>query len=442
MEPRRPLPRVLGANNPSALNPTWIKSSGEPELQFAYAVAGAGDVNGDGFSDFLVGTPGYYSDSPLGEVFLFQGQGQRAITPRDDPFFESVDPEAYAFYNLRNPDFGAMLAATGQNDPVRLDQVLTALRAKINSTLIGTPREPDAMAALAQLQQFVPANLWQQHFGDLQVATGGALYLDCGGTNETLDAVGRRWKPDAPFLVGPSGNLAFFNNEVVDQSLLTDPSIPNNVILSERWRDGDISYEIPVENGPHTVILYFSENCTACVSTNMGGTGPAGAARIFDIEVEGWRTNAYNPADAAVPPADDGVGATFKATQVIFRNVPVNDGVLNVTIHDLGAGDPPENAAIKAMAILQMPSASGLAAPRLLSIRRVEANYAITVRGAPNLPSILAGLAEPVLEQSPDLLHWSEVPVAPYTYSGNVVFEFPPQGNMRFYRVLTRSTGL
>ena len=63
-----------------------------------------------------------------------------------------------------------------------------------------------------------------------------------------------------------------------------------------------VRYEFPIENGLHTVILYFSENCSACVNTNLAGTGPSGTARIVDLEVEGWRTNNYSPAAAAVPP--------------------------------------------------------------------------------------------------------------------------------------------
>ena len=433
----------LGASGSSVpkLSPIWVKASGEAEAQLGFAVAGAGDVNGDSFSDFLIGAPGFNSDTSIGEAFLFQGQGQREINPRESPFFESVDPEAYAFYNLRDPKFGDMLKATDQDDPVKLDQMLGALGTKMLSNLVNTARQPDALAALAQLQLFVPTNLWQAHFSDLPVNTGGALYLDCAGTNETIDALGRRWKPDAPFLVTSNSNSAFFNGELVDSSLLTDPNIPNNVILSERWKDGDLNYEIPVENGLHTVILYFSENCSTCVATNFGGTGPDGSARIFDLEVEGWRTNAYNQADAAIPPANDGIGATFKATQVVFRDVPVSDGVLNVSVLDRGSGNPPENAAIKAIAVLQ--SQSGLGTPRIASIRRVELNLEIMLAAGPNLaPRSAAGLTTFSLEESPDLMHWSDTGLSPYLQNGLATFDVAPTGNMQFYRVGARTINL
>jgi hypothetical protein len=115
--------------------------------------------------------------------------------------------------------------------------------------------------------------------------------------------------------------------------------------------------------------------------------------------------------------------------------VLVNDGVLNVNVLDRGPGNPPENAAIDAIAILQIPSTNGLAAPRIDSIRRVELNLQVAMSGAPNLPSYQAGLARLTLEQSPDLVQWTDTGSTPFVLGGQVIFEFPPQGDIRFYRV-------
>lgn len=43
---------------------------------FATSVSGAGDVNGDGFDDFLVGSPGFHHPgfAPLGAVYVYSGQ--------------------------------------------------------------------------------------------------------------------------------------------------------------------------------------------------------------------------------------------------------------------------------------------------------------------------------------------------------------------------------
>ena len=61
---------------PSGLTnaPTWVWESNQAEAVFGWAVAGAGDINGDGYDDLLVGAP--YYDAPLaneGAVFPFYG---------------------------------------------------------------------------------------------------------------------------------------------------------------------------------------------------------------------------------------------------------------------------------------------------------------------------------------------------------------------------------
>ena len=49
----------------------WTAESDQPNAWFGFAVAGAGDVNGDGYSDLIVGAPGY--DSGLGGAFVSPG---------------------------------------------------------------------------------------------------------------------------------------------------------------------------------------------------------------------------------------------------------------------------------------------------------------------------------------------------------------------------------
>ncbi len=419
--------------------PTWVKASQQNNALFGRALAGVGDLDEDGFDDFIVGAPGLsHGQSFEGAVYLYRGMGAREIRPAATEFFESVEEEPFALYNAREEDFGKMLIDSAQNDPAKLDRMLAALRNKLASQGLGTPAGPDILAGLKQLEEFLPPDLWDKHFGDLPTATGGALYLDCGAAVETIDSLGRRWKPDGPYLVTSNSNINPFNGQIVTNLALSDRQIPNNVLLSERWIDGQLRYEIPIENGLHTVVLYFSENCPACVSPSLGGTGPTNAARFFDLEVEGQRVNGYNPADVARPPAGDGRGATFTSTQVIFRDVPVTDSVLNINLLDRGAGNPPENAAIDAIAVLQIPAASGFGAPHIASIQRVELNLSITVDGPPNLPSYLAGLLTLKLEQSADLAQWSEIDVKPFVFGGQLHFEFAPQGNPRFFRVVAR----
>ena len=127
------------------------------------------------------------------------------------------------------------------------------------------------------------------------------------------------------------------------------------MLNSERWFNGHIRYQVSVPNGWYTVLLYFSENYPPAANPALGGTGCGTCARLFDLEVEGQRVSAYNQADAARPPYGDGIGVLYTATQVPF-NVQVTDGILDIAVLDRGSGNPPENAAIKGIAILGRPS--------------------------------------------------------------------------------------
>ena len=264
-----------------------------------------------------------------------------------------------------------------------------------------------------------------------------ALYVNCGG-GAVRDSLGRLWRPDKPFLAVSNTNIGTFTG-FVDTSLLSDQFVPQEMLLSERWKDGNVSYQIPAPNGFYSVVLYFAENWLICVNTNLGGTGPAGSARIFDVSVEGRRTNAYNQADAALPPYGDGRGATFKATQLVFRDVAVNDGVLNVDILDRGPGNPPENAAIKGMLILRQTGAGGLAPTRIASVGRAGTSLRIKVDPLSNRAAYYAGLTLLELQQSTDLKTWASAGLPSATEGDFVVFETPFNGPKRFYRVAARA---
>ena len=65
------------------LTPTWITEGDQPFVFYGRSVASAGDVNGDGFGDVIVGAYAYYNPSGnQGRVFVYHGSaGGLSATP-------------------------------------------------------------------------------------------------------------------------------------------------------------------------------------------------------------------------------------------------------------------------------------------------------------------------------------------------------------------------
>jgi hypothetical protein len=64
----------LGSPTGLAGTPVWEMEGDQPGAEFGFSVTGAGDVTGDGFDDILVGAPGYDGpDTEEGRTFLYIG---------------------------------------------------------------------------------------------------------------------------------------------------------------------------------------------------------------------------------------------------------------------------------------------------------------------------------------------------------------------------------
>ncbi|MGH7296459.1 MAG: FG-GAP-like repeat-containing protein, partial [Polyangiaceae bacterium] len=87
-----------GAQGPAAA-PSWVLSAPAPVPRYANAVAGAGDVDGDGFGDVLVGSPG--EDT----VYVYRG-GPGGL----------VDPPSARLIGPAKSSFGAAVSGAGDVD--------------------------------------------------------------------------------------------------------------------------------------------------------------------------------------------------------------------------------------------------------------------------------------------------------------------------------------
>ncbi len=399
------------------------------------------DFNLDGFTDALTFSTLTHS-SRVDRVQVTLGRGLKTVQPTAERFFRAGDVQPFAFQSLFHSNFLADLVASGQTSELQHSNILGQLlnlRATIQQAGGNVAGLTPMLARLGNIHSnlaslgFVHSNLFNQVFAQVDLDYGTAFYVDCGATNEYTDTLGRRWLPDAPYLATSSGAAqitAFAGIGPVTNTLPGDRYLPDAMLNSERWFNGHIRYQVGVPNGFYTVLLYFAENYPPAVSPALGGTGGANAARLFDLEVEGQRVNAYNQADAALPPYGDGQGRLYTATQVKF-DVEVTDGLLDIAVLDRGPGNPPENAAIKGFAILARPNPGEKWAtrPRIVSTATDGGQLGVRVDPQATLARYLAGETPVLLQASSNLVQWVTLPFPPDVGADGAFFSLPTPNN-------------
>ncbi len=425
--------RIVGSGKPTEAWRTWgVSGVAKPPL----GVSRASDVNADGFDDALTFDPTGGGD-PFARVQLVLGRGQRLIVPTAERFYRGGATEPYAFPDIVGGMSVSNMVRSGQTNATKLAALLAQVKDLYLTVQQAGGNPGGIVPMLQQLQQIMPTNLFNQYFSDVDLELGTAFYIDCGATSESTDVLGRRWVPDAPYLVTSNTFRSTFPAiPVITNTLLGDRYLPDAMLNSERWFDGAIRYQVGVPNGWYTVLLYFSENYPPGVSPRLGGTGCSNCARLFDLEVERQRTNAYNQADAALPPYGDGLGRLYTATQVPF-NVQVTDGILDIAVLDRGTGNPPENAAIKGIAILGRPAPPKFTTrPRIAGTTRDGDQFGVFVDMQANLARYLAGEIPVRLQSSTNLTQWATVPNLPEVGASGASFWLStPTNAASFYRV-------
>jgi len=114
---------TTGARYPIVIDPlataaAWMATVEQKGAYLGTSVAGAGDVNGDGYDDVIVGAPDYTSDpdnqSSEGAVFVFYGS----------PSGLSAKPDWIVESNQANAAFGTSVATAGDIDNDGYDDVI------------------------------------------------------------------------------------------------------------------------------------------------------------------------------------------------------------------------------------------------------------------------------------------------------------------------------
>ncbi len=63
----------MGSANGFSLYPDWTFTGNQIDGNMGISVAAAGDINGDGYGEIIVGASAYNPQDPTGDVFIFYG---------------------------------------------------------------------------------------------------------------------------------------------------------------------------------------------------------------------------------------------------------------------------------------------------------------------------------------------------------------------------------
>jgi hypothetical protein len=105
----------MGLSAGLSRQPAWQYESNNLRARAGTAIASAGDVNGDGYDDVIVGAPYYFADqNDEGRAFVFLGSADGL----------SQVPDWFAEGNLEFSTFGAAVASAGDIDADGYDDVV------------------------------------------------------------------------------------------------------------------------------------------------------------------------------------------------------------------------------------------------------------------------------------------------------------------------------
>ncbi|MBN1657397.1 MAG: FG-GAP repeat protein [Anaerolineae bacterium] len=151
--------------------PDWQIGSGQSGSGFGAAVAGAGDVNGDGYDDLLIGAPEFkYDGNTKGAVYLFLGSSTGL----------EAEPNWFTIGDQKDGRYGAAVAGAGDVNGDGYDD-----------WLVGAPQQSCADLGenhgvvylfLGGVEPIDPAPYWEYR-GDCPVALAGTSVAGAGDVN-------------------------------------------------------------------------------------------------------------------------------------------------------------------------------------------------------------------------------------------------------------------
>lgn len=166
--------------DPLLNSPGWTVTDPQDQSGFGGAVATAGDVNGDGYSDVVVGAPEYVDGgTEEGRVFLYLGSAAGLSTTHAQALEISV-PET---------GFGAAVAAAGDVDNDGFDDVI------VGAPLYGASSEGAAFVFFGRPWGFDTTSVWMR-VGDAPGSRFGGSVAGVGNVNgdQFADVIIGSWR--------------------------------------------------------------------------------------------------------------------------------------------------------------------------------------------------------------------------------------------------------
>jgi signal transduction histidine kinase len=171
--------------------PPWSASAGQSNAQFSISAASAGDVNGDGFGDIIVGAPLYtHTFYEEGAAFVYYGSASGL----------PLNPSWAVYGEQRAADFGMSVAAGGDVNRDGFDDVIIGARSytfrsgeyDVGAVFIYTGSPNGLSATPAWMIEGTQTN---SHFG---YAVSGAGDVNGDGFPDVIVSALRHWEHGKP----------------------------------------------------------------------------------------------------------------------------------------------------------------------------------------------------------------------------------------------------